>query len=221
MKTFSIVSATLAIVTILAISSKHNPEELKIDPKIDDLKGLAYEEISVDGMCSCNFYYDKDVGTEFRMRAFGSPQARLAYDEHRYWFWIKGYDPRRYYFCPSSKASEINLIPPFRPSFSRWIINQETDGNFSFSDGQYTVEMTVKDGAVTRQRYTTDGLVEAEIRVVAFQSKGGMKFPAIATLELPKESVTMKIYMGDIKLNPESKPDTTEPKGLVGRPLAP
>lgn len=219
MRIFSALSLSLLVLTATALMAKTAPTRPAEDRPVDALMGVAFRNITAHGGVSCVFIYDEDCGAEFRAELMGYPQIQVAQSRSTYWFWMKGYDPRRYYHCPSSEVGKTNIIPPMRPSFSRWVVNRDKEST-SFRDGEYTVEITVKDGSVTRQRYISEGQIEAEVRVTAFQRVRGFVFPALAVVEMPGQKLVLDIDMGTPEVNPIEKPNTEPPADKKGKELA-
>jgi len=213
-------SAFVAVVTLVFLFLKKDASEPPARNDREEFRGLAYREVSVEGLADCIFLYDLSYGTEIRAEIWGVRQAQVAYDNSKYWFWIRSYDPRNYYICSASQVANVNLIPPLRPSFLRWMINRETESS-SFVDGDYVVEIFLKGGSVTSQKYLRDGAIETEVKVLAFQESGGMKFPALATLYMASNDKILTIDLGRVEVNPSDKPETSVPTGLKGRDLAP
>lgn len=220
MKTFSTVSLALAAITLAVALAKPQRPTVGADKPISKFEGLAFRNASVSGGVSCVFVYDESAGTEFSASLMGVQQVKVAKDESEYWFWVRGHDPKRYYHCPTHQAEKFDMIPPLRPSFSRWILNMEKEST-SFRDGEYTVEITVREGLVTRQRYILDGEVDTEVNVTAFQKSGGLSFPAMATLHMPGRGLNLEVDMGPVEVNPSEKPKTEPPKGKKGKSLSP
>ena len=162
----------------------------------------------VDGSARCKFRYEKDRGAEIVSYLWGSEQARVAFDQSKYWFWIKSYDPKRHYYCDAPAAENHEMIPPLRPSFISWIINEGGEGTHRFKDGDYDVEIDFLDGCAVEQRYKRNGELEARVSVHAFQSSSGRKFPAIATLEMDGKRIEIKMGAAETA-NPV--PPNTEP----------
>jgi hypothetical protein len=210
----------MATITLLLLCLKTDVDGPLTHNYKEEFRGLAYREANVGGLADCTFLYDSICGAEIKAKMWGLQQVRVAYDNSNYWFWIRPYDSRSYYICPSSDVPNVSLIPPLRPSFLRWILNRETESS-SFADGDYVVEIVLKEGSVTSQKYLRGGAIDAEVKVLAFQESGGMKFPALAILYMASNNTTMTIDLGRVEVNPSSKPDTSVPAGLKGKNLAP
>lgn len=218
MKTFSAVSSALLAATILALFLKPAPHPAPIIRPVEEFRGVAYRSISVDGSLSCRMLHRKGVGTEASASALGRMQIRLACGERQYWFWMAGYDPRRYHYSGDTEPFGPRLIPPLRPSFFRWAINQDKESS-RFQDGEYTVDIRVEDGLVTSQRYTRDGVLEMEVLVTAYQESMGFIFPAMAVIRAPGRSADVEVNMGAAEANPEDEPNLSPPDGMKGSPL--
>lgn len=219
MRIFSALSLALATLTVALALAKPKPPRADFDKPVARFEGVAFRNASASGGISCIFVYDELVGTEFSASLIGIQQVLVAKDESEYWFWVRGHDPRRYYHCPSSEAEKFNMIPPLRPSFSRWILNREKEST-SFRDGEYTVDITVRNRLVTKQIYILEGEVDTRVTVTAFQNSGGLSFPAMAILEMPGRGIELEVDMGPAEANPKDKPNTNPPKGKKGKSLA-
>lgn len=205
----------------MVLLSKGETPKAPSKPHAKEFRGVYYPEITTDEGIKCSFVHDARIGSEFRAYMWGRPQVIVAHDASTYWFWIRSYDPKRYYFCELSESASVDLIPPLRPSFCRWLANQGNQKSERFIDGPYTVEIEAKDGFITTQRYTIDGRIEAEVRVLASQESAGMMFPAIAEIEMPDLHLKTIVNLGPAEANPEERPDFDPPEGLRARDLAP
>lgn len=219
MRIFSAVSLALAAMTVALALAKPQKPNTDVDRPVARFEGVAFREASASGGISCAFVYDESVGSEFSASLMGMQQVLVANNNSKYWFWVRSHDPRRYYHCPAVETERFSMIPPLRPSFTRWILNREKEST-SFRDGQYTVEIKVRDGLVTKQIYILDGETDTEVTVTAFQNSGGLSFPAMAILKMPGRGITLEIDMGPAEVNPVEKPNTDPPKGKKGKSLA-
>jgi hypothetical protein len=194
-------SAALFVATLAALAIPRNPPPA-IEPK-EERKGVSFENILVDGRVRCELRHDPSSGTEMKASFWGVDQARVAFDASEYWFWIRSYDPGGHYACPAESVENTDLIPPLRPSFMRWILDEDRkDGKSLSKDGDYEVEMEIRDGAVVEQTYRRGGRIEARVSVKTTQKSGGRTFPALAILEFDGKSI--EIEMG--------VPNTSDPK---------
>jgi hypothetical protein len=194
-------STALFVATLAAVALPHRPPGTA-EPR-EGQRGVSFDDILVDGQVQCELNHDPSSGTEIKASFWGVDQARVAFDGSEYWFWIRSHDPAAHYACPVQSAGDSDLIPPLRPSFMRWILDEGLkDGKLLFKDGDYDVELESRDGSVVEQTYRRDGRVEARVSVKAFQKSGGRTFPALAMLNF--EGKTIRIEMG--------APNTINPK---------
>lgn len=220
MKTFYTLSASIALVT-LGLLCLNTVVDVPTTPNYkEEFRGLAYRHAKVDGWADCTLLCDLNAGVEFRAEMWGVRQVQVAYDNSIYWFWVRSYDQRCYYICPASEVQNTSLIPPLRPSFSRWMLNREKESS-SFIDGEYEVDIVLEGGSVASQRYSRNGVIEVEVKVIAFQESNGMEFPALATLYIASNKALLTIDLGRVEVNPSEGPETSEPEGLKRRDLAP
>jgi hypothetical protein len=180
-----------------------------------DNKCLQYKNISVKGGIRCVFVFCESEGSEFVASILGTEQLRVAFDNYRYLMWTRRPNPRIHYACDLDDIGKSRLKSMFRPSFSRWIINDEKSDSeeILFRDGEYEVCIVVSSGRVTSQTYKLDGVVESRVVVHKFQSKDGMHFPLLATLEIPEESLFLEIDMGPVRIKDCDRPNTKPPRG--------
>lgn len=197
---------TLAIL----LSTKTEVHKPVPDKPSSGRTAVSFDEIIIDGSVRCKFRYEKDKGAEFISFLWGSEQARVAFDQHKYWFWIRAYDPKRHYQCDASNAEKNKMIPPLRPSFIKWIIGEgsQSEGTHRFKDGEYDVEIDFVNDRVVEQRYKRNGEIEAKVSVHAFQSSSGRHFPAIATLEIGGNRMEIRMGVAD---SSDPVPPNTEP----------
>jgi hypothetical protein len=194
-------SAALFVATLAALAIPRDPPPA-VEPK-EDKRGVSFENILVDGQVRCELRHDPSSGTEIKSSLWGVDQARVAFDSSEYWFWIRSYDPDGHYSCPAESAGGTDLIPPLRPSFTRWILEEgRKDGKSLSKDGEYEVDLEIRDGSVVEQTYRRGGRIEARVSVKATQKSGGRTFPALAVLEFDGKSI--RIEMG--------VPNTSDPK---------
>lgn len=213
----SAASALMAAATIFAALRAHTQPPPQTHPSgPQKVTGLAYRDISFGRDLKCSLLLHDTAGSEFRASSWGHEMARVAFDGSRYWFWIRQYDRRRYYTCGAAEIAEKPLIPPLRPSFTRWAKNDEgrVAAKTSFSDGEYEVEISVSDGMVTRQEYKVDGEPKFTVEVRAFQTAGGSSFPRLATITMWEEGRSVEVDMGEVEVNPKEMPDTSPPEGM-------
>lgn len=198
----------LATVAIALLKAPEEPTRELVHPP-DEIFRVSFEEIRA-GKAKCIFRYDESLGAEFITRVWGSERARVAMDKSKYWFWIGDYDKKRHYECLVEIVEKTDLMPPLRPSFLVWILNDlKNKDSFDFMDGEYKVELKTSEGSIIEQKYTREGVVEAKVTVLAFQESSGRKFPALAMLEINGESI--KIDMGVVETANPASPNTNPP----------
>lgn len=204
-------SAALLVATLVLALLKSPREDARAPaPHPDGILRVSFDEVRIGGLARCIIRHDQSLGTEFMASAWGSERARVAMDGSRYWFWIRDYDSRSHYECPPELVEGTDLIPPLRPSFLVWVLNDRRPGDpLNFSDGDYEVELKLINGSVAEQTYTRGGTTEARVKVEAFQESSGRKFPALAILEMNGESI--KIDMGAAETTSPSVPETDPP----------
>ena len=211
-------AAALVFLALLLKPDRTNPDGKVEDPRPP--KGrVCYERIDLGSGATCRFVHDDEAGSEAVLYAMGREQAKVFYGPDTYWFWLRGYDPRRYYFCRPEEAEESRLIPVFRPSFSRWMLNRERDGTIKEKDGPYSVEIESKGGSVVSQRYFLDGLEHTSVLVKAHQSVGGRSMPKIAVIRFHDETVDLSVDMGFVQIGGAFAPDRNPPQGMRGAPM--
>jgi hypothetical protein len=211
-------SAALFVATVAALALPHRPPET--DEPMEESKGLSFDGVLVDGQVRCEIRHDPSTGTEIKASFWGLEQARVAFDGSEYWFWIRSYDPNRHYACPMESVEATGLIPPLRPSFMRWILDEGlADGKFLFKDGDYDVELDVREGSVVEQTYRRGGRIEARVSVKATQKSGGRTFPALAVLHF--EGKAIEIEMGSPNTGnprpPNLNPPSRSKRSEIGR----
>lgn len=218
---FKATSTALLMATLVLAILKPPREEARTHARPPDGKiRVSFDEVRIGGIARCRVRHDDSLGTEFMASAWGSERARVAMDGSRYWFWIRDYDSRSHYECPPELVEGTDLIPPLRPSFLIWVLNDRRPGDpLKFSDGDYEVELKLMDGSVAEQTYSRHGVVEARATVEAFQESSGRKFPALAILEMNGESI--KIDMGAAETTSPTAPDTAPPNWSAAKKIEP
>jgi hypothetical protein len=208
-------SAALFVATLAALAIPRNPPPA-IEPK-EERKGVSFENILVDGQVRCELRHDPSTGTDMKAYFWGLEQARVAFDASEYWFWIRSYDPDGHYACPTESVENTDLIPPLRPSFMRWILDEGlADGKFLFKDGEYDVELEIRDGSVAEQTYRRGGRIEARVSVKATQKSGERTFPALAVLHFEGRAIEIEMGLPNTgnprppNLNPPSRSKRSE-----------
>lgn len=174
----------------------------------DGVLRVSFEDIRIGNHARGKIRYDASIGSEFKASVWGSERARVAMDKSLYWFWIRDHDSKRHYESPVESVGKTDLIPPLRPSFLIWVLN-DSDSPIKFTDGDYDVEVKVRGGSVAEQTYTRDGVIEARVVVKALQRSSGRDFPALATLEIDGRSI--EIIMGPANTSSPAKPNTQPP----------
>lgn len=220
------ISLSLAIVLAISLKSRQNYKvdkpTISLPNKPDSQNNpsrIAYRSIEVSGKAKCFVIYDKIKGVEMQGKLFGLQQARIAFDRTKYWFWLRNFDPEKYYFCDSSEVSSSDLIPVFRPSFTMWMLNNDVKPtSYSFKDGEYTVEITKKEGSIINQKYTRNDAIETEVSVIKFQQFNGVNFPKIVKVFIREYDLLVKVDMGQVEVDAEHLPDTKPPK-ITGEKL--
>lgn len=216
-----VASATLLLATlVLAILKSPKEGEHPPAPPYGGILRVSFDEVSIGGRANCRIRHDESLGTEFVASAWGSERARVAMDGSRYWFWIGDYDRRSHYECPPELVEGTDLIPPLRPSFLIWILNDRKPSDPPrFMDGEYEVEIKIKDGSVAEQTYSRGGTIESRVRVEAFQESSGRKFPALAILEMNGDSI--EIDMGVADTASPAAPNTDPPSWSEAKRIGP
>lgn len=210
-----VTSLCLLLATISILVFRENRQILPEDtPAKSNKLRVSFSEIKIDGNVWCSVKYDESLGGEVQVFIFGQEQARMAFDYDKYWFWIRNYDREKYYLCPADSAGDTSVVPPLRPSFFKWMINdfEGCDGTFKVMDGDYEVEMELRKGMIKEQRYIIGGNTETRVKVDAFQESSGRSFPALAVVETMGRSFV--VNMGRAETNNPKSPDTSPPIGL-------
>lgn len=221
---FAACFASLMITLATAYVASMKTGEKHADPPAQSREGreqrVAYKSVDAGGRARCSVVYDPDAGLEMQVRALGIRQARMAFDGSIYWFWARPFDSGRYYFCHPDDASSVPAAPFLRPSFVRWMLNRECDLSAdSFQDGEYTVDLEFRDGAITRQRYTRDGELEAEVIVTELQRPHGKALPRRARVFVRDYDAAVDVDMGPAAVGSDMLPDTNPPEGMKGEKL--
>lgn len=175
---------------------------------------VSFSEVRINEKVWCSVRYDESLGGEVQILFFGQEQARMAFDNDKYWFWIRNYDREKYYLCPVQSAGDTSVVPPLRPSFFNWIINdfEVYDGTLKVMDGDYEVEMELCEGIIREQKYIIGGKIDTRVKVDAFQKSSGRIFPALVTVETMGQSFV--VNMGRAETNSPKPPDTSPPPRL-------
>jgi len=162
------------------------------------------------------------LGLEFRASLVGMEQVVVAHDDRTFWFWVRSYDPRRYYFSPLEDASNVGLSLVFNPLFARCVSGVEflwnphpKDGVLNLNDGEYEVTILFVDGLARRQVYLRQGVVEASVEFIEYQRVAGASFPRKISVALKGQS-PLEIDMGQAEVGGELIPQTTPPEGMKG-----
>ena len=203
---------------VVALVPRDKEIENKVPAPSDGIMRVSFDEVRIGSRARCKIRHDDSLGTEFVASAWGSERARVAINGSRYWFWIRDYDSRSHYECPPELVEGTDLIPPLRPSFLIWVLNnRKPDEPLKFADGDYEVELKLMDGSVAAQTYSRHGVVEARTTVEAFQESSGRKFPALAILEMNGESI--EIDMGAAETTNPTAPDTAPPNWSAAKEI--
>jgi hypothetical protein len=162
------------------------------------------------------------LGIEFRAYLLGSEQVLVAHDDRTFWFWVRSYDPRRYYFCPLEDAENVGLVPVFHPLFVRCVSGVEfvwnphpKDGVMNLEDGEYEVTILFVDGLAKRQVYYRQGVVEAFIEFIEYQRVSGAILPRKVSVGV-KGQLPLEIDMGQAETGEQMIPQTRPPEGMKG-----
>lgn len=212
-------SACLFVATV-ALALLHRKEQSISAPRApeDEVLRVSFDDVRIGGVAKCKIRYDSAAGAEFKATAWGMDIAMLAFDRSRYWFWIKDYDPKSHFTCAVDSVGRTDLIPPLRPSFMEWVVNENVETS-KFMDGEYEVEIDRREGVVSEQRYTRNGRVESRVVVRAFQESSGKKFPALATIEFDGKSI--EINLGSAETTNPIRPKTQPPNWSEPVEIAP
>jgi hypothetical protein len=211
-------SAVLFVATLAALAIPYRPPP-SVEPK-EDKRGVSFENILVDGQVRCELRHDPSSGTEIKASFWGVDQARVAFDASEYWFWLRSHDAYSHYTCPAESVEGTDLIPPLRPSFMRWILDEDRkDGKSLSKDGDYEVELEIRDGAVVEQTYRRGGRIEARVSVKATQKSGGRTFPALAVLHFKGKAIEIEMGVPNTSdpKSPDLKPPAWSNRSEIGR----
>lgn len=225
---FLSVCMCLFLATMLALSMKAGPKATpETDPKTGPVVGVAFRNASAAGFVDIQVRVDRTLGGEFRASAMGHEQAAVAFDPARIWFWIRSYNPRRYYLCNSEDADRVGLAPALRPLFMRCVCGAEflwrehpRDGEMSMEDGEYSVVVVFEEGYPRLQRYLLDGREVLSLEFIEYQKSAGLLFPSMIRLEMEGSS-PLDIDMGEVEINPPDAPKTAPPEGIRRHVLQP
>lgn len=157
----------------------------------------------------------------------GVPGAMVAYDDTTYWFWLRTYDHRRYYFCSASEVDEAGMAPFMRPLFLRCASGAEflwgdhpKDGTMRILDGDYEIDVRFSRDLPEDQTYRLDGRDVLAIRFAEHQTCRGLSFPKRLSVKIDGME-EVQVDMGEPILNSEDPPETLPPKGLQGKRIQP
>lgn len=169
----------------------------------------------------------KNLGGNLRADHMGVSGAMVAYDDRSYWFWLRTYDHRRYYFCAAAEVDEAGIAPFMRPLFLRcasgaeflWRSHPE-DGIMRISDGEYEVEVRFSRGLPAEQTYRLGGRVVLAVLFREHQQLRGLSLPKTLSVKIDGLE-DVEVDMGEPILNPADPPNTSPPKDLQGRLIQP
>jgi len=218
--TAAVLFAVLMAAVMHAQRRPEPPAEHTPDSRVE-ISRLDYRNISVERSAQCQFFFDESEGAEFRVLSFGREQLRVAFDSERYWIWSRQYDPKKYFYCGVKELSDSSIKSIFRPSFSRWMVNDERtkEDEVVFRDGEYKVTIKLSSGSVVSQTYELGGATESSVVIHTFQRVEGRELPLLATLKMPEDGLSLEINMGAARTRDCTPPNLHPPKGTSGSPI--
>ena len=214
-------SLLLLLATVLSMPRRRQADTEEHSSR-GPLVSVAFRNATGRAGSKFSMVIHRRLGMEFRAYLLGSEQVLVAHDDRAFWFWVRSYDPKRYYFCPLKDAEKVGLVPVFHPLFVRCVSGVEfvwsphpKDGVMNLEDGEYEVTVLFVGGLATRQVYYRQGVVEAFIEFVEYQPVAGAMLPKKVSVGL-KGQPPQEIDMGQAETGEQLIPQTAPPEGMKG-----
>lgn len=178
---------------------------------------------------------EKPRNFRLRGRVAGMDQIDFGSNSERFWFWIKESPEPNIFHCSYEDFDKGVPLPfPFQPEWVVQVLGMGEYGdpaNFKVTEREKTFELsensTLQGKPVTKiivfSKYLSEVpksqilehrvvdaqgklLCSARIDRVARESKTGIIYPEIVTMEWPAEQLKMKLELGRVKINQPSSP---------------
>lgn len=186
---------------------------------------------TIRGDLSC----EKPRSFRLRGKVAGLDQIDFGSNSERFWFWIKESPEPHIFHCSYDDFEKGTPLPfPFQPEWVVQVLGMGDYGdpaNYKVTEKEKTFELseetTLQGKSVKKvivfSKYTTEVprpqilehrvsdaqgklICTARIDRVARESRTGIVYPDIVTMEWPAEQIKMKLELGQVKLNQPSPP---------------
>lgn len=187
---------------------------------------VSCPSITMGMVSKSSLFYDKGGDLLFSTWFLGFKEAAVACKGDTYWFWIRSFDKKSFYFCDRGKLDSTDLRPLMKPeviSLIGWIgeISPSSPPKRSprgfcaeTRKGFATITTEFDETRILSQSFSSGGVPIVTMTGEDYKRFSGLNMPTIISVAWHEEGISEDFHVADWIINP-NPPEIHPPEGTT------